>query len=391
MFAFYICALFIGSLVAMLEDLYSSRRQLKADQSLLGNFMLKRNIPSVLQARALNDLAMNHENMVEHGAYEEVLDKLAPSVRQEIRQELYYTVVQRHPFFQEMSNDALRHLCGQVNVVHAKRGEYIVRRGDVASSMYFIVEGQLLAQRNAADPIGLTEEDVYLTSPAFFGARCIFVESSRSRNVIALTTAELVQVSTSSIYAVSREYSEVGDALRKRLREAAAGGDICAHCGFGHNTTDCPMLGRQNDPSHARRRRSTTSRLSEMLKDRFARASTAPVASDQTDGDQLLRRPSWKRFLGRRTEGATHSPEEFSGAVPQPVGLRDGERKPSQIRSAPVGSSNKVPFSRGARTPSSPTRDERSQETSQLSSEEDDEALSPLSPLIQIRAGEERW
>merc|ERR1719454_1803498 len=113
MFAFYICALFIGSLVAMLEDLYSTRRQLKADQSLLANFMLRRNIPSVLQARALNDLAMNHESMVEHGAYEQVLDKLAPSVRQEIRQELYYTVVQRHLFFEEMSNDALRQLCGQ--------------------------------------------------------------------------------------------------------------------------------------------------------------------------------------------------------------------------------------------------------------------------------------
>ena len=34
--------------------------------------------------------------------------------------------------------------CGQVKF--AKRGELIVQKGDVASSLYFIVEGQLLVQ-----------------------------------------------------------------------------------------------------------------------------------------------------------------------------------------------------------------------------------------------------
>ena len=127
-------------------------------------------------------------------------------------------VVQLHPFFAEMSLAALRRLCGQVNVIHAQRGEYIVRRGEVASSMFFIVSGQLVAQRN---PDNLNEEDAHLNPPAFFGAQCIFKESQRTRNVIALTKAELVQVSTSSIYAVSKEHAEVGDALRLRLQQAA--------------------------------------------------------------------------------------------------------------------------------------------------------------------------
>merc|ERR1719390_625544 len=53
-FSFYICALFVGSMVAMLETMYTTKQKLKADRALLEDFMTKRKIPSLLQARALD-------------------------------------------------------------------------------------------------------------------------------------------------------------------------------------------------------------------------------------------------------------------------------------------------------------------------------------------------
>merc|ERR1719247_3149162 len=242
-FSFYVCALFVGSMVAMLDALYTTKQKLKTEKSLLEGFMIKRRIPSLLQARALDNLAQSFETETDE-SYEKVLDKLAPAIRQKIREELYVTVMQRHPSFAEMPLEPLRYLCGQVHVIHSQRGDYVVRRGDRASSMFFVVEGQFLAQRPADDP---KQEDVHLAHQAFFGAQCIFRESLRTRNVIALTNGELLETSTSEIYAVGEKYPEVGEALRMRLREAAECDELCPHCGFAHKLSECPELAHERE------------------------------------------------------------------------------------------------------------------------------------------------
>ena len=50
---------------------------------------------------------------------EQVLTKLDPAIRQKIREELYVTIVARHPFFAQISPEALRYLCGTVHVILA--------------------------------------------------------------------------------------------------------------------------------------------------------------------------------------------------------------------------------------------------------------------------------
>jgi hypothetical protein len=374
LFSFYICALFVGSLVAMLDDLYKSKRKLKEDQSTLENFMIKRNIPSVLQARAVHDLMGRSKIEVigDDGAVEKVLDKLDPLTRQKIRQELYMGVVQLHPFFTEMSLAALRQLCDQVDVMHAQRGEYIVRRGEVASSMFFIVSGQLVAQRN---PDNLKEEDAQLNPPSFFGAQCIFKEGQRTRNVIALTKAELVQVSTSAIYAVGKEHAEVGVALRLRLQEAASSGVLCAHCGFAHEISVCPSLRREagkgkDAPQVARGGRMwAASKLKSTLrlnKNSSTLRSLEPLrrtATVDSGGSGNKSRGSWSKVLGRASSD-------------KEVSITPTSQSPSVSVTR-----EKMSFSRHSE------QAERSPHQSPRSSEEDDEVLSPLSPLIQIQAG----
>merc|ERR1719487_2540173 len=150
----------------MLDAMYTTKQKLKTDKKLLEGFMIKRKIPSLLQAQALDDLACSHETeLVPDESYEKVLDHLAPAIRQKIREELYVTVVQRHPFFAQMPLEPLRYLCGQVHVIHTQRGEYVVRRGQVAVSMFFVVEGQFLAQRPADDA---KQEDVHLAQAHYF-------------------------------------------------------------------------------------------------------------------------------------------------------------------------------------------------------------------------------
>ena len=245
LFAFYVCALFVGSMVAMLESMYTSKQKLKTDKSMLEGFMIKRQIPSLLQARALEDLEGSYQTvLVPDESCDKVLDKLAPATRQKIREELYRTVVQRHPFFAQFPEDALQYLCGQVRVIHTQRGEYVVRCGQVASSMFFVVEGQYLAQRPADDP---KQEDVHLTHQAFFGAQCIFKESVRTRNIIAVTNGELLEISTSDIYSVAERFSAVAEALQMRLQDAAHCEELCAYCGFAHRLSDCPWMSQLSE------------------------------------------------------------------------------------------------------------------------------------------------
>ena len=287
-------------------------------------------------------------------------------------------VVQLHPFFAEMSLAALRQLCDQVDVLHLQRGEYIVRRGEVASSMFFIVSGQLVAQRN---PDNLKEEDAQLNPPSFFGAQCIFKEGKRTRNVIALTKAELVQVSTSAIYAVGKEHAEVGVALRLRLQEAALSGVLCAHCGFAHEISVCPSLrreaGKGKDAPQVTRGgpRATWVGAASKLKStlRLKRSSTLPsppplrrsatADSGSSGGSGKKSRGSWSKVLGRASSD-------------QQVSITPTSQSPSASVTR-----EKISFSRHSE------QAQRSPHQSPRSSEEDDEVLSPLSPLIQIQAG----
>jgi CRP-like cAMP-binding protein len=369
-FAFYVCALFVGSMVAMLDAMYTTKQKLKTDKSLLEGFMIKRKIPSLLQAQALDDLAHSFEiEVVPDESYEKVLDKLAPAIRQKIREELYVTVMQRHPFFAQMPLDAIRHLCGQVHVIHSQRGDYVVRRGQVASSMFFVVEGQFLAQRPADDP---RQEDVHLAHQAFFGAQCIFRESLRTRNVIALTNGELLETSTSEIYAVGEKYPEVGEALRMRLREAAECDELCPHCGFAHKLSECPELAPEREEKQDKRQKNSQRSTKSKGKMSFKDAVKVVVAGNRskdrsaTSASLSARRSAADRMGKRSATAPKAAKDEVQGLAGAPTPQSASARNHGKAMRHP-------PFVT------------TSAASSPRISDEEEEPLSPYSPLIKVK------
>jgi hypothetical protein len=379
-FAFYVCALFVGSMVAMLDALYKTKQKLKADQALLEGFMVKRKIPSLLQAQALEDLVQSHEQE-DDDSYEQVLDRLAPPIRQAIREELYVTVVQRHPFFAPIAADALRHLCGQVHVLHTHRGDYIVRRGQVASSMFFIVEGHLLAQRNVEDVAG---EDVHLTNQAFFGAVCLFKESTRTRNVIALTNTELIEVTTSTVYAWGEDYPEVGAALKERVKEAAAAKDLCAHCGYAHKISECPLLGRTPAAGKAAQEETTQSpSLSGTKKRTFKAAATAVMFGKRVQRAKSMQATPFRRSLTTRDPTFAPDRSHTRSTTTKAIDVLAGRAKEEEDAAENFSKTAVMPGMQPAAEKLRSSLLRRASSASSLTSE-DEECLSPYSPLIKV-------
>jgi CRP-like cAMP-binding protein len=388
-FAFYVCALFVGSMVAMLDAMYTTKQKLKTDKSLLEGFMIKRKIPSLLQARALDDLAHSFEaEAVPDESYEKVLDKLAPAIRQNIREELYVTVMRRHPFFAQMPVEPLRFLCDQVRVIHTQRGEYVVRRGQVASSMFFVVEGQFLAQRPADDP---KQEDVHLAHQAFFGAQCIFKESLRTRNVIALTNGELLEISTSEIYAVGDKYPEVDQAFRLRLQEAADSADLCMHCGFAHKISECPELKHECMEKQDRRHKNAQRSKINTRKMSFKAAVKTVVAGNRSK-DRSLTSPGIRAALSAAERLGKRSDTSKGGEV---LSGRGGQTSATKVE---LKSLSITPTAQAASPRCCiPSPDRRGDTllppqvatTSALSTprltDDEEEPLSPYSPLIKIK------
>jgi hypothetical protein len=276
--------------------------------------------------------------------------------------------------------------------------------------MFFVVEGQLLAQRPADDP---KQEDVHLTHCAFFGAQCIFKESTRTRNVIALTNGELLEISTSEIYAVGDIYPEVAESLRLRLKEAAESTELCAHCGFAHKLSECPELEHEKEekpesrksrpvrsqvskkmsfrdavkvvvagnkskdpPSNSQRRgvgRSHTSKPEKSLADRLKTRSATAAAGVLLNGSGGNKN-AWPTKDVLKSLSITPTPEAKSSPP------RDPAPSPASNQTSEIQRNHRTTLVPPQSGPTSSPSDGASPALS-----EDEECLSPYSPLIKIK------
>jgi hypothetical protein len=293
--------------------------------------------------------------------------------------------------------------------------------------MFFVVEGQLLAQRPADDP---KQEDVPLGHQAFFGAACFFKEAVRTRNVIAITNVELLEISTSEVYAVGNIFSEVGEELRLRLREASECKELCLHCGFAHSIEDCPLAGEAN--YSALNRRSSKEALKRVNSSKEAAKTpgkkTSPRLSFKQAVKKVVRGAGGEdmRETARTSTGTSQKPSNV-GTKPLPRANSGFRRSTSDIvkastslihgasspraqeqsplaspfgitprpdkQSSPTFSASSPTFSASHGTPRSTTRVALSRSLSMrspskspaISEDDEEECLSPYSPLIKIK------
>ena len=77
----------------------------------------------LLRIQVLENLKENNEHQKKTGSHAEVLTKLSPGVKHDLNLFLYAPVLRAHPFFQTMSEKALRKMVSALTVKLAARGD----------------------------------------------------------------------------------------------------------------------------------------------------------------------------------------------------------------------------------------------------------------------------
>jgi voltage-gated potassium channel len=135
-----------------------------------------------------------------------------------------WSMVASVPLFRTLGASAIAEIMRYLSAQSVPVGTLIVRRGDVAQSMYFIAEGEV--------EIELPGDSVRLGPGQFFGEMAILHKARRSANVRAATPTKLLILDAYDLQSLIDRMPEVGDAIssvaasRSDLGPEAGRGDI---------------------------------------------------------------------------------------------------------------------------------------------------------------------
>lgn len=102
-------------------------------------------------------------------------------------------LLKRTPLFQSVDLDLVLAAADKLAVSEWDAGEHIFHKGDEATKMYFMVQGQVRAGNKI------------LTAPQFFGDEALFNEKPRGYSAEALTPTTLLTLSKTNLLTIISE------------------------------------------------------------------------------------------------------------------------------------------------------------------------------------------
>ncbi len=142
---------------------------------------------------------------------------LASGFAEEIRKRNFvvtWNLVAKVPLFSDLPAIRIAEIAAMLKPRSAERGEAIVRKGERADCMYFIVSGE-------ADVI-VPPSPVRLHSGDFFGEIALLVDTRRTADVIAVTFNQLLMLPVSDFRNLLAAYPELKHQLQKVAEERLA-------------------------------------------------------------------------------------------------------------------------------------------------------------------------
>jgi voltage-gated potassium channel len=125
----------------------------------------------------------------------------------------------RVPLFSHLSASEIADIMRLLRAQTIESGEVLVRRGDVASSMYFITAGEV--------EIELPSRRVRLSDGTFFGEIALLQQSNRSGTVTALRKTRLLVLDAQDFHALLQRVEGLAAHVHKTAKaRMAETGDI---------------------------------------------------------------------------------------------------------------------------------------------------------------------
>jgi voltage-gated potassium channel len=97
-----------------------------------------------------------------------------------------WNLVAKVPLFRTLDAARIAAVAGVLRARRAERGERLIRKGDQADSMYFIVSGEVEVDQETTAPKG------HLSAGDFFGEIALIAERERTATITALSTCKLL-------------------------------------------------------------------------------------------------------------------------------------------------------------------------------------------------------
>jgi voltage-gated potassium channel len=131
-----------------------------------------------------------------------------------------WNLVAKVPLFRTLDAARIAAVAGVLRARRAERGERLIRKGDEADSMYFIVSGDVEVDQETGAPKGR------LGAGEFFGEIALIAERTRTATITALTPCKLLLLHKDDFESFMDAHPDLKDAVRiaakRRLEELRA-------------------------------------------------------------------------------------------------------------------------------------------------------------------------
>lgn len=124
-----------------------------------------------------------------------------------------WSMVARVPLFSELSAAEIMDVMHCLNSMSVDAGHVVVRKGDVAESMYFIASGAVTVE--------LPDRPIRLGEGHFFGEMALLNRGTRSATVRASTKTKLLVLDAADLRNLMESKPDVGRAIEEIARERA--------------------------------------------------------------------------------------------------------------------------------------------------------------------------
>jgi voltage-gated potassium channel len=131
-----------------------------------------------------------------------------------------WNLVAKVPLFRMLDAARIAAVAGVLRARRAERGERLIRKGDQADSMYFIVSGEVEVDQETAAPKG------QLRAGDFFGEIALIAERERTATITALSACKLLVLDKEDFEKFMGAHPDLKEAVRdaamRRLKEINA-------------------------------------------------------------------------------------------------------------------------------------------------------------------------
>lgn len=203
----------IGNVANILLKRDPARTQFLNNLERLRSFVNFREIPSGLQKRIRNYYEYLWKQKV--GANEsEFIAGLPDGLKTEVELFLKRDILERIPLFKGISDSFLREVSLHLRPVIYTPGDYIFKKGDRGSEMYFVIKGKLKVLTGGEYKILNT-----LSDGDFFGELALFKDEIRMATVQAETYCDVYILNKEVFEHVLNNYPEISSHIKKIAEE----------------------------------------------------------------------------------------------------------------------------------------------------------------------------